>query len=196
MSFSISRPLPLEGTPDIVLVTPDEPHEFEVTQAIFRDYAASLDIDLCFQNFDEEMATLPGDYAEPRGALLLALVDAEGGGAASRQIDAPTIRRAQGSMAYVAGCCALRPLDTADYPNAAEMKRLYVRPAFRGLGLGRQMAEAMLDAARSAGYACVLLDTLDDMESARALYEDLGFVEVPPYYHNPIAGAHYLKVEL
>ena len=196
MSFSISRPLPLEGTPDIVLVTPDEPHELEATRAIFRDYAASLDIDLCFQNFDEEMATLPGDYAEPRGALLLALVDAEGGGAASRQIDAPMIRRAQGSMAYVAGCCALRPLDTADYPNAAEMKRLYVRPAFRGLGLGRQMAEAMLDAARSAGYACVLLDTLDDMESARTLYEDLGFVEVPPYYHNPIAGAHYLKVEL
>jgi ribosomal protein S18 acetylase RimI-like enzyme len=196
MNFSVSRPLPLEGAPDIVLVTPEEPHEIEATRAIFRDYAASLDIDLCFQNFDEEMATLPGDYAEPRGALLLALVDAAGGGAASRQIDAPMIRRAQGSMAYVAGCCALRPMDTADYPNAAEMKRLYVRPAFRGLGLGRQMAEAMLDAARSAGYACVLLDTLDDMESARALYEDLGFVEVPPYYHNPIAGAHYLKVEL
>lgn len=196
MSYSISRPLPLEGTPDIVLVTPDEPHEIEATQAIFRDYAASLDIDLCFQNFDEEVATLPGDYAEPRGALLLALVDVEGGAAPAEQIDAPMIRRAQGSMAYVAGCCALRPLDTADYPNAAEMKRLYVRPPFRGLGLGRQMAEAMLDAARGAGYACVLLDTLDDMESARALYEDLGFVEVPPYYHNPIAGAHYLKVDL
>jgi len=196
MSFSISRPLPLEGTPDIVLVTPDEPHEIAATQAIFRDYAASLDIDLCFQNFDEEVATLPGDYAEPRGALLLALVDAEGGGVLSEQVDAPMIRRAQGGMAYVAGCCALRPLDTADYPNAAEMKRLYVRPPFRGLGLGRQMAEAMLDAARGAGYACVLLDTLDDMESARALYEDLGFVEVPPYYHNPIAGAHYLKADL
>jgi putative acetyltransferase len=196
MSFSISRPLPLEGTPDIVLVTPDEPHEIEATQAIFRDYAASLDIDLCFQNFDEEVATLPGDYAEPRGALLLALVDAEGSGTRAEQIDAPMIRRAQGGMAYVAGCCALRPLDTADYPNAAEMKRLYVRPPFRGLGLGRQMAEAMLDAARGAGYACVLLDTLDDMESARALYEDLGFVEVPPYYHNPIAGAHYLKADL
>jgi putative acetyltransferase len=196
MSFSISRPLPLEGTPDIVLVTPDEPHEIEATQAIFRDYAASLDVDLCFQNFDEEVATLPGDYAEPRGALLLALVDAEGRGTHSEQIDAPMIRRAHGGMAYVAGCCALRPLDTADYPNAAEMKRLYVRPPFRGLGLGRQMAEAMLDAARGAGYACVLLDTLDDMESARALYEDLGFVEVPPYYHNPIAGAHYLKADL
>jgi putative acetyltransferase len=196
MSFSVSRPLPLEGTPDIVLVTPDDAHELEATRAIFRDYAASLGIDLCFQNFDEELATLPGDYAEPRGALLLALADAERRDAVAPPIDAPIIRRAQGGMAYVAGCCALRPLDTADYPNAAEMKRLYVRPAFRGLGLGRQMAEAMLDAARGAGYACVLLDTLDDMESARALYEDLGFVEVPPYYHNPIAGAHYLKVEL
>ena len=199
MSFSASRPLPLAGTPDIVLVTPDEPHEIEATRAIFREYAASLGIDLCFQNFDAELATLPGDYAEPRGALLLALVDVEGhsqGGAAAQPIDAPMLRRVQGRPAYVAGCCALRPLDNTDYPNAAEMKRLYVRPAFRGLGLGRQLADAILDAARGAGYACVLLDTLDDMESARALYEDLGFEEVPPYYHNPIAGSHYLKVEL
>jgi len=96
----------------------------------------------------------------------------------------------------IAGCCALRPLDGCDYSNAAEMKRLYVRPAFRGLGLGRQLAEAILDAARHAGYACVLLDTLDDMEAARALYEDLGFEEVPPFYHNPHAGAHYLKVDI
>lgn len=197
MSFSVSRPLPLAGTPDIVLITPDEAHEIEATRTIFSEYAATLGIDLCFQNFDEELATLPGDYVEPRGALLLALVDAEGHkNAAAQPIDAPTLRRAQGRLAYVAGCCALRPLDTTDYPNAAEMKRLYVRPAFRGLGLGRQLAEAILDAARGAGYACVLLDTLDDMESARALYEDLGFVEVPPYYHNPIAGSHYLKVEL
>ena len=83
-----------------------------------------------------------------------------------------------------------------DYAGASEMKRLYVRPAFRGMGLGRQLAEAVLDFARTAGYTCVLLDTLSDMESARALYEDLGFEEVPPYYHNPIAGAHYLKVKL
>ena len=96
----------------------------------------------------------------------------------------------------IAGCCALRPLDTADYPNASEMKRLYVRKAFRGFGLGRELAEAMLDRARQAGYACVLLDTLDDMESARALYTDLGFEEIPPYYHNPLAGAHYLKVDI
>ena len=96
----------------------------------------------------------------------------------------------------VAGCCALRPLDNVDYANAAEMKRLYVRPAFRGFGLGRQLAEDILDAARMGGYDSVLLDTLSDMESARALYEDLGFAEIPPYYHNPLEGAHYLKADL
>jgi ribosomal protein S18 acetylase RimI-like enzyme len=96
----------------------------------------------------------------------------------------------------VAGCCALRPLDNVDYANAAEMKRLFVHKAFRRLGLGRTLAEAILDAARLADYSCVLLDTLDEMETARALYEDLGFTEVPPYYHNPHAGAHYLKVDL
>jgi ribosomal protein S18 acetylase RimI-like enzyme len=128
---------------------------------------------LCFQQFDDELAHLPGEYAAPRGALFLATVDGE-----------------------TAGCVALRPLDSADYPNAAEMKRLYVRKAFRGFGLGRQLADAVLDAARQAGYACVLLDTLDDMEAARALYGDLGFEAIPPYYHNPIAGAHYLKADL
>ena len=195
MSSSISRPLPLADTPVVVLLTPDEAHEIDAARAIFRDYAGSLNIDLCFQDFDGELAGLPGEYAEPRGTMLLALVDpANIKEETGRQ--APTLQRADGSLAHVAGCGALRPLDSADYANAAEMKRLYVRPGFRGLGLGRQLAEAILDAARSAGYACVLLDTLDDMESARALYEDLGFVEVPPYYHNPIAGAHYLKVDL
>lgn len=195
MSFSVSRPLPLSDMPAVVLLTPEEAHEIEAARAIFRDYAASLDIDLDFQDFDSELAQLPGEYAEPRGLLLLALVDpANVKEDAGRE--APTLRRADGTLAHVAGCCALRPLDSADYANAAEMKRLYVRPGFRGLGLGRQLAEAILDAARSAGYGCVLLDTLDEMESARALYEDLGFAEVPPYYHNPVAGAHYLKVEL
>ena len=147
--------------------------QLDAVRDIFREYAAGLGVDLCFQNFSEELTGLPGDYALPRGALLIATVDGK-----------------------VAGCCALRPLDSADYPNAAEMKRLYVRPAFRGQGLGRQLAEAATDAARSAGYSCVLLDTLDDMEAARGLYEDLGFHEIPPYYHNPIAGAHYLKCDL
>lgn len=195
MSSSVSRPLPLSDTPAVVLLTPDEAHELEAARLIFRDYAASLGIDLDFQNFDQELAALPGEYVEPRGTLLLALVDpAHVRDEAGRAT--PTLVRADGRVAHVAGCCALRPLDSADYVNAAEMKRLYVRPGFRGLGLGRQLAEAILDAARGAGYGCVLLDTLDEMESARALYEDLGFAEVPPFYHNPIAGAHYLKVDL
>ena len=159
--------------PTVILRAPSSPVEMDAVRDIFREYADTLGVDLCFQDFERELASLPGDYAEPRGALLLAEVEGA-----------------------IAGCCALRPLDTADYPNASEMKRLFVRKAFRGFGLGRELAEAMLDRARQAGYACVLLDTLDDMESARALYTDLGFAEIPPYYHNPIAGAHYLKVDI
>ena len=194
MSFSVSRPLPLADTPAVVLLTPDAAHEIDAARAIFRDYANSLAVDLRFQNFEDELAALPGDYAAPRGVLLLALVGVDD--PRGRASGAPMLMRDNGQPAYVAACGALRPLDTADDPNAAEMKRLYVRPGFRGMGLGRQMAEALLDSGRSAGYSCVLLDTLDDMESARALYVDLGFEEVPPYYHNPIAGAHYLKVAL
>ena len=160
-------------TPQIDLRSPASLDEWLAVRDIFSEYAASLSVDLCFQSFDRELASLPGEYAPPRGALLLAHVDGA-----------------------VAGCCGLRPMDAVDYPNAAEMKRLYVRKAFRGFGLGRQLTEAILDEARRAGYSCVLLDTLDDMEAARALYEDLGFEEIPPYYHNPHAGAHYLKVEL
>ena len=145
----------------------------DAIREIFQEYADGLGIDLCFQQFDAELASLPGEYQEPRGGLLMARVGGE-----------------------LAGCCALRPLDKADYPNAAEMKRLYVRKAFRGFGLGRQLSEAILDTARRAGYACVLLDTLSEMDAARSLYDDLGFAEIAPYYHNPISGAHYLKVDL
>lgn len=196
MSFSASRPLPLTSAPDVVLYRPETAHELAAARAIFLEYAQSLNFDLCFQSFDAELANLPGDYAEPRGALLLALVDAPADAQVDLNDDAPLLRRANGQPAFVAGCCALRALDDADAVNAAEMKRLYVRPRFRGLGLGRQLAEAILDCARGSGYSCVLLDTLDDMESARAMYEDLGFYEIPPYYHNPIAGAHYLRVDL
>lgn len=159
--------------PTIELITPDSHEHLDAMRQIFTEYAEQLGIDLCFQNFEAELADLPGEYSPPSGALLLALVDGD-----------------------VAGCCGLRALDSVDYPNAAEMKRLYVRKAFRRFGLGRQLAEAALDAARVAGYHCVLLDTLDDMESARALYAELGFADIPLYYHNPIPGAHYLKADL
>jgi putative acetyltransferase len=163
----------VEAIPRVNLAVPQGAAEIDAVRGIFREYAHGLGVDLCFQQFDRELADLPGDYAEPRGKLLLATVNGE-----------------------VAGCCALRPLDSSDYPNACEMKRLYVRKRFRGLGLGRQLVEEVMEAAREAGYACVLLDTLDDMEAARGLYGDLGFAEIPPYYHNPIPGAHYLKAEL
>lgn len=163
----------MRQNPIIEMVTPNTPELLALTRQIFREYASGLGVDLCFQGFEAELAGLPGDYAEPAGALLLCRVDGE-----------------------IAGCCALRPLLTVDYPNAAEMKRLYVRKAFRRFGLGRQLVDMVLVAAQRAGYSCVLLDTLDDMESARSLYEDMGFESIAPYYHNPIPGAHYLKVDL
>jgi GNAT superfamily N-acetyltransferase len=166
-------PAAVPAAPGIVLRTPDTPALIEEARAIFREYAQSLGVDLCFQSFDEELAGLPGDYAAPAGHLLLAFVDGK-----------------------VAGCGGLRPLAESDYANACEMKRLYVRPAFRKLGLGRILAEALIDEARRAGYSAMLLDTLDDMEAARELYTSLGFEEIPPYYYNPIPGAHYLKVQL
>ena len=140
---------------------------------LFREYEASLSVDLCFQNFEAELAGLPGEYAPPGGQLVLAYVNGE-----------------------LAGCGAMRILADADYANACEMKRVFVRPAFRGCGLGRALAQRLLDEGRRAGYSAMLLDTLDDMEAARELYASLGFEEIPPYYFNPIPGAHYLKADL
>jgi putative acetyltransferase len=162
----------LSGT-QITLVPAATPEQVDAARAILREYAASLDVDLGFQDFEAELAGLPGAYAPPQGELLLACVDDR-----------------------VAACGALRPLADADYANACEMKRLYVRPVYRGLGLGRMMAQALVDSARRAGYSTMLLDTLDDMAAARELYGTLGFTEVAPYYFNPIAGAHYFKLDL
>ena len=159
--------------PDIRLQVADDRAALDAARALFREYAAGLGVDLCFQNFDAELAALPGEYAPPQGTLLLAWVDGE-----------------------LAGCGAFRPLRDVDYANACEMKRLYVRRAFRRFGLGRVLAQALIDGAVQAGYSVMLLDTLDDMEAARGLYASLGFDEVPPYYYNPIPGAHYLKVDL
>jgi putative acetyltransferase len=159
--------------PEIRLVRAESAAELDAARELMLEYARGLGIDLSFQDFDAELAGLPGEYGAPSGQLLLALVDEQ-----------------------LAGCGAFRSLPGVDHANACEMKRLYVRPAFRRFGLGRVLAQALIDDARRAGYSVMLLDTLDDMESARGLYASLGFEEVAPYYYNPIPGAHYLKADL
>ncbi|HEX8073303.1 MAG TPA: GNAT family N-acetyltransferase [Pyrinomonadaceae bacterium] len=152
------------------LVQAESDADIAAARQLFEEYAAATGVDLCFQNFAHELATLPGQYAPPRGRLLLAWHDAE-----------------------LAGCGALRP--TAD-DGACEMKRLYVRPAFRSLKTGRALAEALVLAAREIGYARMRLDTLPTMARARALYEALGFREIAPYYHNPVGGSIYMELDL
>lgn len=164
---------PATKGPAVRLCVPDGARSLVAARLILREYAGSLAVPECLTGFEQELSALPGDYATPRGQLLLAMAGDE-----------------------ALACCALRPLDDVDYSNACEIRRLYVRPVHRGLGLGRRLTEAQMDFARMQGYSCMLLDTLSEMEAARALYEDLGFQEVPPYYFNPIAGAHYLKVQL
>jgi putative acetyltransferase len=159
--------------PDIRICIADGAAALEGIRDLFAEYQADIGIDLSFQGFADELQGLPGEYAPPHGVLLLAHVDG-----------AP------------AGCCALRPAPETDYVNACEMKRLFVRRPFRGFGLGRLLVEQTLMHASRAGYACMLLDTLSDMEAARALYQEVGFEEVAPYYHNPLPGAHYLRVPL
>lgn len=163
----------MDDGPQLDIVGAEQPAQVLAVRELFVEYAGSLPIDLGFQNFDDELAALPGDYAPPAGALLLALVDGQ-----------------------PAGCVAMRPLPEADHPNACEMKRLFVRRAFRRFGLGRLLAQRLMDLATQAGYTSMLLDTLDDMEAARELYASLGFVEIPPYYYNPVPGAHYLRADL
>ena len=158
---------------EIVAVEAGDGARIDTVRVLLREYAAALGVDLCFQGFERELAQLPGEYARPGGVLLLAQLRGQ-----------------------PAGCVALRPLADVDYPNACEMKRLYVRPAHRGAGLGRELAQAVIERASNAGYRTMLLDTLDDMEAAREMYASLGFEEIPPYYYNPIPGAHYLKADL
>ena len=136
---------------------------------LFLEYGASLDFDLCFQGFDEELAALPGAYGPPGGRLFLASVDGK-----------------------LAGGVGLRPLQA----GISEMKRLYVRPEFQGVGLGRRLAQATIEVARGIGYRRMRLDTIANMCAAQALYRSLGFTEIPPYYDNPLEGVVYFELKL
>lgn len=153
-----------------MVIRPAEfPADLEPIRALLREYAASLGFKLCFQSFDEELASLPGAYGPPRGACLIA----ENGG-------------------ELAGVVALRDLGE----SACEMKRLYVRPAFRGRGAGRDLALAIIGEARLRGYTVMRLDTVASMAAAQGLYEALGFRDIPPYYDNPVPGARFMELRL
>jgi putative acetyltransferase len=144
--------------------------QVEEARRLFKEYEAWLGLDLCFQNFEKELEELPGDYAPPGGRLLLA--------AASNEIS---------------GCIALRKIGE----GICEMKRLYVRPQFRGAGLGRSLAEKIIAEAREIGYQRMRLDTLPGkMDRAIAMYQSFGFRNIEPYYHNPVAGAAFMELEL
>ncbi len=146
--------------------------QIEQARALFTEYAAQLGIDLCFQNFTQELATLPGDYAAPTGCLLLAMDDA-----------------AESAI----GCVALRRLDA----EACEMKRLYVRPEARGYGVGVDLIDRVIAEGRALGYQRMRLDTLPGkMESALKLYRARGFVEIEPYRYNPIPGSVFMELNL
>lgn len=149
-----------------------EAHEAPLLQevmALFEEYAGSLDVDLSFQGFEAEMAGMPGEYAPPAGALLLA----------------------QEREAAV-GCVAMRPFED----RICEMKRMYIRPEGRGRGLGRILSEAIIERACRAGYARMRLDTLPGMKTARVLYGSLGFRPIAPYRYNPVAGTSFLELDL
>lgn len=144
----------------------------QIAQAreLFLEYAQTLGFSLSFQGFDNELATLPGDYAPPEGRLLLAYYDAQ-----------------------LAACAALHSLD----PGICEMKRLYLRPQFRGKGLGRALADRIVSEARLIGYQRMRLDTVEPvMKDAVVMYRKIGFREIPPYRANPIAGAMYMELQL
>jgi len=145
------------------------PGDRAAVEAIFREYVASLSEDIAFQDFESEVTGLPGKYARPTGVVLLARAGAD-----------------------VAGAVAYRMTE----PGVCEMKRLYVRPAFRGRGLARDLANELIEDARARGYRTMLLDTLASMNEARALYRNLGFVPVAPYYDNPLPGVMYMALEL
>lgn len=145
------------------------PNDLATVRGLFEEYQASIGLDLCFQGFQEELATLPGRYAAPEGSLWLAWDETDG-----------------------AGCVAMRPLQG----EACELKRLYVRPEHRGQGIARALAHRVIEDARAAGYRLMRLDTLGSMEPARALYRSLEFAECEPYYANPLPDVVYMERRL
>lgn len=179
-----------------------------IVRELFVEYARSLGFSLCFQGFDAELAGLPGEYAPPAGRLFLAVVGAANDGPAEDRSaagkgygaggEAPAAPAAEDQRVKegMAGCVALRRLGEIG-ENTCEMKRLYVRPAFRGRSIGRALASAAVAAAREAGYQRMRLDTIPaQMAGAVALYRELGFRDIPPYYENPIPGALCMELEL
>ena len=151
------------------IVNAIDPADIAAARQLFREYQQGLGVDLSFQDFASELESLPGAYAPPGGRLLLAR-----------------------DGVRVVGCVALRPLQN----DTCEMKRLYVRPGNRASGVGRQLVERVIEQARAVGYTRILLDTLPMMAGAQRLYEQLGFVDVPSYRHNPIEGTRFLGVDL
>ena len=148
--------------------------DIQEARTLFEEYAAGLGISLCFQNFDEELANLPGDYAPPRGRLLLA-----------REFD------------QLVGCVALRPFVGLAGPTTCEMKRLFVRPQYRDRKLGRVLVEAIIEEARKIGYTHMRLDTIADrMDRAIQLYRSIGFVEIQPYYDTPVDSTKFMELDL
>jgi putative acetyltransferase len=157
------------SAPEVVIRGATGDYDMDRIRELLREYAGQLNVDLCFQDFENELATLPGRYGQPRGSLLIAM-----------------------SGDKAAGCIAFRPVDQA----TCEMKRLFVRRAFRGTGLGRRLVMAIIGEARSRGYKKMRLDTLPQQVEAHRLYESLGFRDIPPYSDFPIAGSRFLSLDL
>lgn len=157
-------------TEQLKFIQAESVSEISKARELFMEYSEGLGLDLCFQNFEQELAELPGRYALPDGRLLLAVFHGQ-----------------------VAGCVGLRKIDD----GVCEMKRLYVRPKFRGLGIGRALALHLIEEARALNYSQMRLDTLPaQMEEAIRMYRSLGFREIEPYYHNPVKGALFLELTL
>lgn len=174
-ALSTTQPPPLPPAVHIEIVPVIDRGDLESARALFIEYAQSLGFSLCFQGFDHELATLPGRYHPPAGRLLLAKIDS-----------------------WPVGCIALRGLDPTAIggPGVCEMKRLYIQPLYRGLGIGRLLARRLIQEAKDAGYTALWLDTTPDMAQARGLYESLGFAARAPYSDKALPGTIFMELAL